>query len=75
MLDTYVDIYVYTMPLPLKVNELVTPCCDGYTVWLSDRLDDGQREKALRHAIRHIMRGDFEKTDVQQVEADAHGKE
>ena len=31
------DIYVYSVRLPDKIDELVTPCIGGYTVWLSDR--------------------------------------
>lgn len=71
-MNKYADIYVYIVKLPDKVNELVTPCEGGYTVWLSDRLDDEHRRKAYRHALRHIRNNDFEKDDVQQVEKDAH---
>ena len=67
------DVYIYTIPLPRRVREIVTPCSDGYTVYLSDRLDDAHRQKALRHALDHIRRGDLYKDDVQLIEAEAHG--
>lgn len=67
------DVYVYTLPLPPKVREIVTPCIGGYTVYLSDRLDDAHRLKAYRHALEHIRRGDLYKDDVQRIEAEAHG--
>ncbi len=69
------DIYVYTVKLPDKVDELVTPCIGGYTVWLSDRLDDAHRKEAYEHALWHIENGDFERDDVQEIECKAYRKE
>ena len=67
------DIYVYTVDLPRDVDEMVTPCFGGYTVYLSSRLDEAQRLKAYKHALHHIENNDFERTDVQRIEAEAHG--
>lgn len=67
------DIYVYTVDLPRHIDEMVTPCFGGYTVYLSSRLDEAQRLKAYKHALRHIENNDFDRTDVQQIEAEAHG--
>lgn len=64
------DIYAYTVPLPVGVNEVVLPCADGYTVYLSDRLDHNGRLKEYRHAIKHITDGDFQKHEVQEIEVD-----
>ena len=69
------EIFVYTTRLPDKVHELVAPCADGYTVWLDDRLDDAHRAQSLLHAIRHIDNGDFERSDVQEIEFNAHRKD
>lgn len=66
------DVYVYTIDLPKHVDEIVTPCIGGYTVYLSSRLDEKHRLEAYRHAVGHIEDGDFEKADVQQIEADQH---
>ena len=66
------DVYVYYVDLPAGVNEMVRPCSDGYTVYIDVNLDPDRMQKVYDHAIRHIENGDFEKTDVQQIEADAH---
>ena len=67
------DIYVYLRPLPEGINELVMPCADGYTVYIADRLDQEHQMKAYEHALRHIANNDFDKSDVQEIEAAAHG--
>ena len=71
------DIYIYTVSLPVGVNEAVTPCLDGYTIYISDRIDHASQMKALRHAIFHIENNDFERFDTLEIEAEAHrrGKE
>lgn len=67
------DVFVYLADLPDGINEMVTPCADGcYTAYIDARLNTVQRQKAYRHAIRHIENNDFQKSDVQQIEADAH---
>lgn len=66
------SVYVYVVPLPDGVKEMVLPCADGYTVYVSEKLDEQSRRKSLAHAIRHIYYGDFDKDDVQSIEADAH---
>jgi len=67
-----VDVYVYIVDLPERVDEMVTPCLDGYTVYLNARLSYAGRVKAYHHAIRHIERNDFENYDVQKIEEEAH---
>lgn len=66
------DIYIYTVPLPRGIREMVTPCQGGYTVYLSDALDDNGRRKAFAHAMKHIKRGDFQRHNVDAIEVDAH---
>lgn len=66
------DIYIYTVSLPVGINETVTPCADGYTIYLSDKLSAEKRMEAYEHAMHHINNLDFEKYDVQEIEADAH---
>lgn len=66
------DIFVYYTKLPPRINELVTPCNDGYTVYIDERLDKTSRIKAYMHAIKHIINNDFEKDDVQEIENTAH---
>lgn len=66
------DVFVYVIDLPFGVNEVVTPCLEGYTVYINARLDHEKQLKAYRHALWHIENNDFEKYDVQAIEAEAH---
>lgn len=66
------EVYVYIADLPDRVDEMVTPCIDGYTVYLNARLTYAGRVRAYHHAMRHIERNDFERTNVQEIETEAH---
>lgn len=61
--------YLADMP----VNEAVAPsgAC-SYTVYINYRLCPESRQRALAHALRHIMSNDWEQDNVQEVEAHAH---
>lgn len=69
------DVYVYLRDdFPPGSHEMVSPNADGtYTVLIDARLNDVMRLDAYNHALKHIEDGDFEKTDVQEIEAQAHG--
>ena len=69
------EIYVYPCDLPPGINEMVVPCADGYTVYVSTDLDRVGRLKAYRHALKHIEKKDFEKEDVHRIEIEAHREE
>ena len=71
-MDDYV--FTYIIDLPDNVNEMVTPCADGYTVYLNAKLSYRGRVRAYEHALQHISHNDFEKYDVQLIEAEAHKK-
>lgn len=66
------NVYVYLVKLPPHVNEMVVPCINGYTVYIDETLDDAHRIAAYDHALKHIKNSDFDKSDVQQIEANAH---
>ena len=53
---------------------MVVPCCDGYSIYISERLDHAQRLNAIGHALLHIERQDFGKddADIQEIESSAH---
>lgn len=68
------NIYVYMVNLPDGINEAVTPCADGYTIYIDDKLGPEGKEKAYRHAMYHIQNHDFEKYDVNKIEVEAHKK-
>ena len=68
------NLYIYIMYLPRHVNEIITPCLDGYTVYIDAKLSqEGQRE-ALDHALWHVRNHDFEREDVQEIEYFAHNR-
>lgn len=57
----------------MKTNEVVTENEDGsYTIFVNSNLCESKRIHAIHHAIKHIKGCDFEKSDVQEIEADAH---
>lgn len=73
--EMHEDIFVYHVPLPDGVNEMVTPCLDGYTLYLDDSLTYEKRLEEYRHAVgEHVEKNQFEDADVQKIETKAHGK-
>ncbi|MCR4739140.1 MAG: hypothetical protein K5886_02635 [Lachnospiraceae bacterium] len=67
------DIYTYLVPLPPGVKEMVVyGPDDAYTIYLNDKISSAARLDAFHHAVRHIYNNDFEKTDVQEIEAATH---
>lgn len=67
------DVFVYVVDLPIGINEIVTPCLDGYTIYISSRLDQKHRQKAYEHGMKHVKGKDFEKSmPVSLIEALAH---
>ena len=69
------NVYVYLTDLPDGIHEVVTPCSDGYTVYIDSALDQEHRVRAYNHAMGHIKENDFEKSDVNQIEYEAHRRE
>lgn len=65
-------LYFYIVDLPDGINEMVTPCFDGYSIYFDSNLDEQGRMKALEHAMEHIARRDFENENVQEIESRAH---
>lgn len=57
-------------------KELVTENEDGsYTILINARLSYEGQLKAYEHAMKHINSNDFQKEDVQKIEAVAHNTE
>ena len=68
------DVYVKVIDFPTtKVKETVTSNEDGsYTIFLNAKMSRDQLEKSYLHALGHIENNDFEKSDVQEIEYEAH---
>lgn len=59
--------------LDIPTNEAVTVNEDGsYTIFINARLNREQQIKSYYHAMKHITGEDFEKANVQEIEALAH---
>lgn len=74
-LDYYkADVFVEIIDFgDVKGSEMVTPNSDGsYTIFVNARKSFEAQQEALQHALLHISKDDFEKDDVQQIEAEAH---
>lgn len=57
----------------MDANEAITENEDcTYTIFINKNLSDAKRLKAIKHALEHIKEKDFEKTDVQEIEAKRH---
>lgn len=71
--DIEIDsIYTYQVAMPNGVNEVVTPCFSGFTIYINKNLTYEQKQKAFAHALLHIKNNDFEKDNVQAIEAQTH---
>lgn len=68
------DIYVHFHPLPGEITEAVCPCNGGYNVTIDPRQSRDGLIRSYNHALQHIEDNDFEKEDVQAIEASAHRK-
>ena len=66
------NIYVYVVDLPPHVHEMITPCADGFTVYLDARLSRIGQMRAYDHALRHIKQNDFDRQNVQHIEFYTH---
>lgn len=66
------DIFVYIVDLPSGVKEAVLKGLQGYTVYISDKLDPKSRKEAFKHAVWHIRNDDWCRFDVQEIEYEAH---
>ena len=56
-----------------KSNEMVIPNEDGsYTVLINSRSACNKQLEAYNHALKHIENEDFEKSDIQKIEAMTH---
>jgi len=45
---------------------------DSYTILINAKLSQDEQLKAYQHALSHIKNGDFEKSDIQNIELQAH---
>ena len=67
------DLFVRLVP-NLSVNEMITPCENGYSVYIKEDLPEEKKIEALYHAYVHKKSNDFGKCDIQDIESKAQYK-
>lgn len=67
------DVFIYLVDgFPAGIHEAVMPGADDdYSVYIDRSLSDRGRLAAYEHALKHCL-GDFERSNVQEIEIDAH---
>lgn len=64
---------VILLNMEYGIHEQITKNHDGsFTVFLNARDSSNVQQDSYAHAIRHIVSGDFEKYDVQEIETVSH---
>lgn len=67
------NIYTYRVEIPGGKEAAVTPCADGYTVYIDSRLDDAHAIRAYQHELAHILHDDFDSDKTaDQIEMERH---
>lgn len=70
------DVNTFLLDMDVLIPEHVIANSDGsYTVLLNSRLSRERQLEAFSHAMEHIERNDFEKSDSDNIEFNAHDLE
>ena len=73
---TTLDVNTFLVNFPVPGNEMVVQNEDGsYTILINAKLSQDGQIKAYQHALSHIQNEDFDKSDIQSIEFQAHGLE
>lgn len=66
-------INVVYLNMEYGIHEQVTKNHDGsYTIFLNARDSRAMNILSYKHALLHVINNDFDKDDVQKIEADCH---
>ncbi len=67
------DINVQLLNMDTKIPEhLIKNSDDSYTIFLNAKLSHENQIKSYYHALKHILGKDFNKSNVDKIEFDAH---
>lgn len=70
------DVFVRLTKMPSsKLHEFVTPCAEGYCIYINEALDRPHMLQAYNHAMEHIINDDWNKDGVQEIEIIRHERE
>jgi hypothetical protein len=68
------DFFVYYVDLPDGITEAVLSCADGWTIYIDPRQSKAGLLRSYKHAVKHVNRDDFYKSNVGEIENEAHEK-
>jgi Zn-dependent peptidase ImmA (M78 family) len=61
--------------LPSRIKAMTVDNKDGtYTIFINSRLNLEQQQEGYIHELEHILSGDYERTDSNLIEFNAHKK-
>ena len=70
------EINVIIMDNPYGIKGSTNPNKDGsYTIIINAHLSFEDQKKAYKHELEHILNGDFDKLNVNEIEKEAHNLE
>lgn len=59
-------------PTPKIKESVVKNEDDSYTIFIEASLSSSEQQKVFKHALEHILRDDFDKTDADSIEYGSH---
>ena len=70
------SINTYLLDMDVMIPEhVVKNSDDSYSIFINARLSYERQIQAYRHALKHIYNGDYDKSDVDKIELEAHESE
>jgi hypothetical protein len=64
--------FIYPIDMKGTARAMIRPCVEGYTIYVDINLPQEEQIAAALHELSHISRNDFEKENVQEIEAESH---
>ena len=71
----YINTLIVDFPVTCASEMVMQNADGGYTILLNAKMSHERLQKAYLHALGHIMHNDFEKSDVQEIEYEAHRRD
>lgn len=70
------DVNTFLLDMDVLIPEQIVQNSDGsYTIFINSRLSHERQIEAFKHALKHIDNVDFEKSDADSIELEAHDLE
>ena len=71
-MNDVVNVYFVDFPSAKGTEMVCKNEDDSFTILINSRLNYETALEAYRHAMKHIQNKDFQKSDVQSIEYEAH---